>query len=102
MTTFLHGARAWLAGAFKSDDSRIGIVLLRSLCEELLADIPGPRSQGVRARLHCVNSDEDIRHLRLAVFDAVSYARGQSEAIARIEVFDRRVFLNSAYGLLRD
>lgn len=100
--TLLNGARGLLARVFGPDDSRIGIILLRSLCEELLADVPAALSVGVTSRLHWVHSDEDVRHLRLAVFDAISHSRGQGEAMARIATFDRRVFLNSAYSLLRN
>jgi hypothetical protein len=90
-----------LTRVFKPDDSRVGILLLRNLCEELIADIPPALGEGVTSRLRRVQSDEDVRHLRLAVFDAISHARGQGEAIARIAIFDRRIFLNSAYSLLR-
>ena len=98
----LHKVRALLANAFKSDDSRVGQILLRSVCDELLADIPGALSEEAKTRLRWVQSDEDVRHLRVAMFEAISRARGQGEATVRIASFDRRVFLNSAYSLMRN
>jgi len=98
----LHKVRAFLANAFKSDDTRVGQILLRRVCDELLADIPGALSEGARTRLRWVQSDDDVRHLRVAMFEAISRARGQREATVRIASFDRRVFLNSAYSLMRN
>jgi len=98
----LQSVRALLASAFQSDDARIGQILLRSLCDELLADIPEALSREATARLGWVQSDQDVRHLRAALFEVVSRARGQGEATARIARFDRRVFLNSAYSLVRN
>ena len=100
MMSLLSGAFVLLTNAFRPDSSRVGLILARTFCEELLSDIASPQSTAVMSKAGRVQSDDDLRHLRFALFEAVSHARGQSEAIARIAIFDRRVLLTTADNVL--
>ncbi len=64
---------------------------LRSLCLELLADVPAARRKALLQRLEKMRRADDVWHVRSALFEAISLSHGEQVARDRLAVLDERL-----------
>lgn len=69
----------------------LGVETARRLCAELLADVPIAERESIMERLDRMVRSADVSHLRSALFDVISHARGETIARARIVALDEKL-----------
>lgn len=73
---------------FQTSGSSDELERLRTLCHELVADLPGPQRQVVSVILLHARDRRDIEHLRTQLFDAIAHHRGERTARERLQRLD--------------